>query len=353
MCALAGAARADGKLAVYDDIDEHATVDVHGKLDVYAQAASDRTIELRAFDDSIGPALGLAQVTLAHHPDAVGFRVDAGAGDTAEAFLNSDPAKTFHPDYARAMSYLQQAFVTVVVPVGHGIALDAGKFSTPVGLEDNVAITNWNYSRSILFTFPEPTYHSGLRATYEPADDWTLQALWVDGWNTNFVDGNKMRSLGAAASWRPIQHLELVLDYVGGPERAPTHLADPTETLRNVVDSYAIYRATDTLELAASADWGHDARDAMWYGVAGYGRVRVQPWLYGALRTEGFTDPQGYVTGTPQRLFEVTATVEAHTLVHRTTVAGRLEFRADRSSAPVFDGSGDQNTLVLALLAGF
>ena len=210
----------------YDSISESAPVDVHGLLDLYVlhafnQPASSRT-QLRAFDDTGNqPALGLLRLTLAHRPGRFGFRLDVGAGDTANAFLGADPAASQHPDLSRAFSFVQQAFLSVVVPLGSGIAVDAGKFATPVGLEDNESVTNWNYSRSLLYTLAEPALHTGVRLTYRPLPALAFTAFALNGWNSNVLEGNTLRSYAAAGSYKPLEGLELVLVYMGGLERAP------------------------------------------------------------------------------------------------------------------------------------
>jgi len=152
----------------YVDIRENTLVDVHALADLYFQheEPTGGAVQLRAFDvRSDQPSLNLLRATIAHRPDWFGFRVDAGLGDMPNAFLRYDPAATAHPGLSRGLSYLEQAFVTVVVHAGRGVSVDVGKFGTPLGLEDNETPANWNYSRSLLFTVGEPTYHTGVRAT--------------------------------------------------------------------------------------------------------------------------------------------------------------------------------------------
>ena len=246
--AWAGDARGGGGAATdaYDGVREDVAIDVHGLLDAYEQvsllAPNERAPLYRAFDDCEGaPSLGLARLTLAHAPEVVGFRLDVGVGDLANAFEDLDPASFAHPGLARGLSYVEQGFVTVIAPIGRGVAVDVGKFATPVGFEENEGLANWHYSRSLLFTLAEPTYHTGLRATTQATDALAISVFWLNGWNTNFVDGNEMRGFGAAASWKPSERLELTVTYLGGPERAPTNLADPALAFRNELDACALW----------------------------------------------------------------------------------------------------------------
>jgi len=360
--ALAGGGAATD---AYDGVRRDRWLDVHGLLDVYVQHDFDepasREVQLRAFDGrSDAPALNLLRVTVAHAPDWLGFRLDAGVGELPDAYLTFDPEATDHPDLARALSYVEQGFVTAVVPVGRGVAVDVGKFGTPVGLEDNETLANWNYSRSLLFLLAEPSYHTGLRATYEVSDSLAVSAFWVNGWDTNVLDGDGMRSFAGAVSWRPADGLELVADYMGGLERAVTHLDDPTLTFRHELDAYAVFALRSWLSFAVTGDYGHDARDggAEWWGVGGYVRGVFLPWLAGTVRAEHFDDVDGFMTGTPQRIAEGTATLEASAHLGPLRTVGRLEYRRDRSDQPVFQAAGarmltHQDTLTLGVMIAF
>jgi hypothetical protein len=354
-----GGAAADA----YDDITAGAAVDAHGLLDVYGlhnfDAPASKRNELRAVDVYDQPArLGYLRLTLAHRPERVGFRVDAGFGDTAKYFERQDPAVESHPDLARAASYFGQAFVTARIPAESAVAIDVGRFGTPMGLEDNEAWQNWSYSRSLLYTWAEPTQHTGVRVSCAVTDALALSAVWDNGWNAVFFDGSDMRTGALAATWRATEALILSVTDMLGPERALT--GPPTYSFRNLLDAFAVYEASDHLSLAFTGDYGFDgARGGVsWYGAAGAARLRASPWLAAVLRAEVFDDASGFTTGTTQVVAEGTATLEASGAFERLRWATRLEARHDHSSARPFDGAtpaslANQTTLTLALLAAF
>jgi Putative beta-barrel porin-2, OmpL-like. bbp2 len=363
---LAGHARAGGGAATdaYDDIGDLA-IEVRGLADLYLQGNFNRPSSgvspLRAFDGQIGqPSLGLFRLTLAHKPDPIGFRLDAGVGSLANAYLHFDPAATQYPDLSRALSYVEQAFVTATVPVGRGLSVDFGKFGTPVGLEDNESLQAWNYSRSLLYLLAEPTFHSGLRLTYPITETVAVSLFWVNGWDANVLDGNGMRAAAGAVTWKPLPKLELVVDYMGGLERQITRLSDPTLTFRNEVDAYVRYEPSERVAFALTGDYGRDAAlgGASWGGVGAYARIGVYGPVAVAARGERYADPDGFTSGQKQELTEATATLEVRSVWDALTWVGRFEYRRDQSDEPFFARdlrgfSNHQDTLGVSLVAAF
>jgi hypothetical protein len=361
-----GVALASGGAATdaYDDIDAAAAVDVHGLADVYGVHNFDEptsgTNHLRAFDFVSGrPALGYLRLTLARRPRRVGFRLDAGFGDVAVGYEHDDPALARHPRWARGASYVGQAFFTAVVPLERPVSIDVGKFGTPVGLEDNESLPNWNYSRSFLYTWAEPSLHTGLRLSCAVTGTLDVSLFWVNGWNANLLGGNTMRSFAGALTWHPTTSLTLSLTDMAGLERPPTDLAAPLAS-RNILDAFVVLAATEHLSLASSADYGVDGTGAGvdFWGVAAYARVQAWPWLAAALRGEYLADPSGFITATPQGLAEATTTLELRRDAGPVHLVGRLEYRHDRSSARPFDGAlpasrGTQDTITVAALAAY
>jgi hypothetical protein len=345
----------------YDDIGDRA-LDAHVLVDLYlqhdfAEPPSGR-VQLRSFDFTDGPAIGFLRLTLAHKPKRVGFRIDFGVGDLADGLYNDDPLATTDPEAARWLSRVEQAFLTVIVPVGSGLQIDAGKFNTPIGWEDNESLTNWNYSRSLLFTWAEPSVQSGVRVSYD-FGDWATSLFWLNGWNANFAGGNDLRSGALAVRWKKGEKLEISLVWAAGLERAPTHLADPTLTFRSLIDVSLRYNPVRRLTLVATADWGNDrAQGGIDFGGAAvYASVEATDWLRATVRAELLADPEGYATGHTQYVGEVTETVELRGKIAGAGLALRLEARQDQSSAPVFDGAGgprtSQDTVTAALLAWY
>jgi hypothetical protein len=363
VCLASRAALASGGADAYDDIDTAAAVDVHALADGYwlhnfDDPASGRN-QLRAFDFTTGFALNYLRLTLAHRPGRVGFRLDAGIGNTADIFEQEDPAFAHHPHLARAGSYLGQAFFTAVAPVEQELRIDVGRFGTPLGLEDNESLQNWNYSRSLLYTWAEPSLHTGLRLTWVASNTIDAALYWVNGWDSFVLDGNDMRSVAGAVTWRPASSLDLTAVDMAGLEHPAVQLTGPL-SFRNLLSASIVERATERLTFAGSFDYGLDrgAGGVDWWGVAAYAHADAWPWLGGSLRGEYLADASGFVTGTAQRVAEGTATIEVRQKLSRARAVGRLEYRHDRSSAHPFDGAlpasrDAQDTITVAGMASF
>src|SRR5215471_14705255 len=162
----------------------------------------------RAFDvNSQMFSLNYAELAVEQKASPVGYRFDFGFGDTARVVNSSEPSTA-------DLQHIQQAFVTVKKD---NISFDFGKFVTPLGAEVIETKDNWNYSRSILFTYAIPFYHFGLRSTFAASDKATFAAYVVNGWN-NVRDNNGDKSIGLMATFKPSEKLTLTENYLGGKE---------------------------------------------------------------------------------------------------------------------------------------
>jgi hypothetical protein len=345
----------------YDDVPEGRFF-IGGLADFYVSgnfnSPASGMNQLRQFDIKANtPSINLVRLTLAHKPRRFGFRLDAVLGDTSEVYFTDDPASLRYPNAARFFSHIGQGFVTVVAPLQHYLAIEVGKFYTPVGLEDNETLPCWNYSRSLIFTFAEPTLHTGVRVTFKPISSLGISLFWVNGWNTNFIDGNDLRSFAVAATWQPSERLQLSFVYMGGLEHPLTVPSDPQLSFRNMIDAFIVYAPLSWLSLAASIDYGNDrARGGVnFWGVAGYLQFHPKPWLFLAARGEYFSDPDGFTTGRRQDVAEGTANLDVQGKSGRLILTGRLEYRHDFSTINFFEhdtrpaSRNYQDTLALAL----
>lgn len=316
--------------------------------------------QLRAFDYDqntirIDAAELVVQKAVAQKGE-FGFRVDVAFGAVAKVAsaggLFRDPTTNASLDID-----LQQAFASYIVPLGHGLRVDVGKFVTPVGAEfiDGYDGYNDNFSRSLLFTLAIPFTHTGLKLTYPFSDKIAATVMLVNGWD-NVIDNNAAKSFGAMLTITPLAPLTIYLNYIGGPER------DNNNTdFRHLVDAGVVYKPTPRWSFTVNADWGMDmnaivpvssvptadtgvaagaaspaASNAQWTGVAGYIRCQATRRFALVVRGEVFWDVDGFRTGTAQRLLEATLTPEVRIT---DSLLVRADARIDNSSQAVFQRS--------------
>jgi len=281
----------------------------------------------------------------ASKPNDAGFRVDFDAG-------NSIPQITKTQDQTAAQFDLKQAFASYIAPLGSGLRFDVGKFVTHLGYEviEGYDGYNDNYSRSILFGYAIPFTHTGAKASYAFSSKVAGMVEVVNGWDL-LRDNNRSKSVGAQLSLTPIAPLQVLLNWIGGPE-----LANNNHSNRNVFDVVAILKPTGTLTLGLNGDYGKESgtslvnpgADATWKGIAGYATLAVTNKFSVALRGETFRDEDGVRlgTGTNATLSEGTLTPAYKFTDH---VVLRGEVRYDKANQPILTKRGtlaDKQTTV-------
>jgi len=327
------------------------SVEFSGFVDGYYEwAFNESTLQLRNFDISHNTfSLNYAEVALSKPVSETsrgGFRMDFGAGDTADLVNLFEPAGT---DY---LKHVQQAYVSYLVPAGKGLTVDFGKFVTPHGAEVIENKDNYNYSRGLLFALAIPYYHAGFRVGYAASDKVTVTGYVVNGWN-NVKDNNSDKTVGIGLATKPTAKLAVNGNYMVGKEQN-----ESDGGTRNLIDVLAIYSATDRFSALVNFDYGHDkvVDDGVdWYGLAlGAKFQATDKWAFSP-RYEIFNDADGFATGTVQTVQGITLTGEYKALGGLIT---RFEFRTDFSDEDYFvkdNGSvvSTQPSLAIGLIYAF
>lgn len=255
--------------------------------------------------------------------------------------------------------YLKEGYLEYMAPIGKGLQINVGKFVTPAGAEVIESKDNWNYSRSLLFSWAIPYFHFGASAKYAFNSKFAVTGYVMNGWN-NSIDNNTAKTAGFSAAWTPNAKFSVIETYIGGPEQN-----NDNKDWRHLTDTVVTYNPNAKWNFIANYDYGHEDinpdqelsfKVATWSGLAGY--VKYTPndrWAF-ALRGEYFNDNEGWTTGTKQGLSEGTATVQ-RTFAGKLTA--RLEFRRDMTGArtflrgPLDTPTGGQNTAALGLIYAF
>jgi hypothetical protein len=302
---------------------------------------------LRNFDVRADlPHVSMGLLTIDHAPAPIGFHLDAGFGEALDIINagNRDP---------RAWKYILQAYVSLKPKSWHGVEIDAGEFLSSAGAEVIQTNQDFNYSRSLLFVWAVPYYHTGVRVQYPVGSHFTGSIQVVNGWN-NVEPVNKGKTFGftGAYAWKKVTWSN---NYYAGPEHPHT-----TTGWRNLYDSSIAVTQTDKFTWYLNFDYGHDKNirpgASQWTGAAAAGRYAIGRKCAVAGRIEVFDDMQGLLTGTAQAVKEFTLTGEYKL---EDWLMTRAEFRTDWSNRPFFDkqdqpnGSKVQPTALLGLIAYF
>jgi hypothetical protein len=332
-----------------------------GFVDVYygynSNQPASRTTAFRNFDINSGQfGLNMIELVADKAPDAtasrVGYHIALGFGQAMNAVNSTEigPGGT----ELNFDQYLKEGYLEYLAPVGKGLQINVGKFVTPAGAEVIETKDNWNYSRSMLFTLAIPYFHYGASAKYAFSPKFALTGYLVNGWN-NSVDNNSGKTTGFSAAWTPNAKWSVIQNYLVGPEQN-----NDNGNFRHLFDTVVTYTPNAKLSLMANYDYGHDHltgafSSVHWSGIAGY--VKYAPdanWTLAA-RGEYFSDNGGTQTGTPQKLSEVTLTLQR---MLASKIMTRLEFRRDMSDQDVFPYrtglfKDAQNTVTLGMVYAF
>jgi hypothetical protein len=313
---------------------------VYGSYNYNFNNPDSKDNSLRIFDTRANNfTLDLAQLALSKQEEGgVGFMLKLDYGRTAR-LIQSDWNGDGTFSNGTNNFALQEAYLTYTAPLGKGLGIKAGKFVTLLGAEVIESPRNYNISRSFLFGFAIPFTHTGLLLSYPLHDLVSLTAGVVNGWD-NVLDANKGKTFLGSLALTPMQSLTWTFNGTFGPEQA-----DRGGSKRGVFDTVLTYKPIDHLDFVLNYDYGSETglldgdRTAEWYGVAGIisigGALFNPAWDAFSLaqRAEWFADRDGTRTGTRQDLWELTTTLK-WALTDRLHV--RLEYRHDESNRKVF-----------------
>ena len=331
---------------------------------------------LRAYDVSSNSfSLNQATLMLEHLPtpaERFGGRIDLQYGQATET-LQGSSANEQRPQVYRN---LFQAYGSYLAPIGSGLSLDFGKFSSSLGNEGNYTKDQIAYSRSYSFNYL-PFYHMGLRAGYNVTPRVNV-TYWLVNGAQQTEDFNGFKSQGFIFTLKPASTVTWNVNYYFGQEArdvqptlnpgiptAPTQPGLPTTNIspapngrEHIFDTYATWNATKKLTVVGEADFVVDRNVPQQQP----GRVAI-----GALETkyslpqnssiggrfEYFDDRGGLFSGTPQALKEFTFVADRTFSGH---VLARAEYRRDFSNQRFFlsDTAGSllhaQTTATLGLV---
>jgi hypothetical protein len=294
---------------------------------------------LRAYDVlSNNFSLNQASIIFERAPDLsqgrrFGGRLDLQFGQATDTLQGNPANEPRHQIYRNIF----QAYGTYIAPVGNGLTLDFGKWSSSLGLENNYTKDQMNYSRSYYFDFL-PFYHTGVRANYQVNDRLALNYWLVNGTNqTEATNGFKDELFGFVV--KPRTSITWTFNYYLGQEHPDRIVVSPVNPIPvqpglsfqairpapdgrlHIFDSYVMWQLSPKWTMALEGDyvierlWRNEAlaRSSAPSHVAGgavYARYQLTQKLGVAARAEYLSDRGGLFSGLTQALKETTATFD-------------------------------------------
>lgn len=250
-------------------------------------------IAWRGFDNRHA-TFALSNVVLRTRFEYQGAYVAAAVqwGATPDTYYLAEPAAPavagVGASSAATYRFLQEAYVGWAPSLGSGsvpasLAIEAGLFLSPIGIESMAIRSNLHWSRSNLF-YGLPFYHLGLRVVATWGTAWTTSLAVVNGWNS-VLDANDEKSVAAWVDYAE-GDVALRILYFGGVERVGGDW-------RSLLDAWVRYTPAAWLELALHGNGGFEPiAGAVGWWIAGAFYVAVTPlaWLSIAARADVFLD---------------------------------------------------------------
>lgn len=320
-----------------------------------------RVNDLRAYD-VLSNTISINQANLVFElaPDLeqhrrYGLRLDLQYGQATDT-LQGNPANEPRPDIYRNIF---QAYGTYIAPIGRGLTLDVGKWSSSLGVEGNYTKDQSDYTRSFYFYFL-PFYHEGVRAGYQLNDKLKLNYWLVNGTNQSEpTNGFKDELFGFTLT--PTKKITWTSNYYLGQEHPdntqatncvipeqPGLCVNPITPAPNgkthILDNYVTWQATPKLALTAEGDYyitrlwanaspGQSSAPSHLDGGAAYAQYQLDPRTSLAVRGEYMSDRNGLFSNQSQALKEATATYKRNLADNFNLF---LEYRRDWTNIPYF-----------------
>jgi hypothetical protein len=368
-------------------------IDFSGTIDGYysynTEHPANKTNELYNFDIPTNTfALNLAKLAMSHTADPVGFEFDLMFGQTATQIGNvasiAETGSAFPAPATFLDKNVEQAYVSFKPMKAKGFEVDFGKFVTSAGAEVIESYSNWNYSRSLLFSWAIPYFHFGVRTSWPMGKHVTGGFQVVNGWN-NDTSLNSKATLGANvgvtyAKW------SLIENWYGGEDNEVGFVhSNEDKGWRHLFDTVITITPSSKWSMYINYDWAQnrnfgiastfflpnesehtafpDGSLSKWQGLGAAIKYQATSKLSFTPRYEWFADPDGFA------MFGAAAassdgTIPVRQSVKEVTITGeykllegllwRAEYRHDYSNQPFFErGFGPACTgVTLATCAG-
>jgi hypothetical protein len=260
-----------------------------------------------------------------------GFEVAVQGGQDTRVFGFSATAP-----YLAGSTFLRHlgpTDISYLAPVGKGLTLQAGIFSSLIGYDSLYAKDNLNYTRPWGADFT-PYLMMGINASYPFSKKLTGTVFPVNDY-FHLADPNSVPSSGAQFAYKASDHTTVKQTVLWGPHQSNTAL----EFWRFLSDSIVEWK-TDRITTAFEYHVGEEkvtvpgSPRALWMA----GQLPVH-WVFNkhwsvTVRPEVYWDRDGRLTGFSQTVKANTTTLEYRIPYRQAAAIVRLEHRVDDSRGP-------------------
>ena len=292
-----------------------------------------------------------------------GVELTAQGGKDAELFGFSATAPNIGG--YKVLRQLGPTNVSYLAPVGKGLTIQAGIFSSFIGYDSLYAKDNFNYTRPWGADFT-PYFMLGVNASYPFAKKVTGTFFVVNGY-WHLATANHVPSWGGQAAVAATSHLAVKQTVLIGPHQSSTAF----KFWRFLSDTI-IEHKTEKRTIVFDTNFSSEAVNspgsprAWWFAAQLPMRWTLNPRWAVAVRPEVAKDSQGRWTLAKQTVVALTTTVEYKLPYKLSNTIVRLEHRYDHSTGPeggffrgaeirpgVFGLTPSQHLLIFALIFAF
>lgn len=323
-----------------------AFVDVYYAYDLGHPRDDERPQFLYQYDRHNEVDLNLGLVRADYEKDRVRAAFSLMEGTYAQANLMHEP---------ELLRNVYEARVGMKVSRTHDLWLDAGIFTSHIGMESAVAVDNWALTRSIIAE-NTPYYMSGAKLTWKPTARWELAAVLMNGWQRIRRVQNETPCIGTQVLFTPRKGVQLNWSTFGGSDTPDT--LGYYRVFNNFWFSHELekwgYRCGADVGLQENATGGWD----MWGGALAVLRRKFGQQHAAVARAEYYADPDQVMitTTTPHGLTTVGYSLGVETTIAPEAVI-RLEARTFHGVDPVFTSTHgpvrDNTSFTVSMTARF
>lgn len=288
----------------------------------------------------------------------VGVELTAQAGEDAKAFGFSATAPNIGG--ADVLLHLGPTNASYLAPVGRGLTVQGGIFTSLIGYDSLYAKDNFAYTRPWGADYT-PYLMLGVNASYPLTDRLILVGAVVDGY-FHLAHANDAPSLVGQLAYKASDRVTVKQTVLAGSHQPQTAIA-----FWRVLSDTIVERKADRLTTAVEYQVAAERVDALPGGEALWMSAQLVahaaiagPWS-ATLRPEFCWDRDGRWTGAPQRVLALTAGAEYRLPLRDADAIVRGEYRVDDSRGALggFYAGADnhltptQQLFVAALIVSF